>query len=85
MSIIWLVITSAVYIGLRAFQQLNVAGDKWLWIPPTTMLMALVEVYQLNTIIKSGSLLAAIPMAVGGVLGCWFSMWLHRRMRKEKQ
>lgn len=76
--------TSLTFIALRAFQQLNVQHDRYLWVPPTTACMAVVEVLTVTSIIKSGSLYAAIPMALGGVLGCWFSMWLHRRMRKGK-
>lgn len=79
-----LFVTSLTFIALRAFQQLNVQHDRYMWVPPTTACMAVVEVLTVTSIIKSGSLYAAIPMALGGVLGCWFSMWLHRRMRKEK-
>lgn len=81
MSYLILFGTSLLYIALRAFQQLNVQHSRYLWVPPVTVLMALTEVLSITTIIKTGSLLAAIPMAVGGVLGCWFSMWLHKRLR----
>lgn len=77
-----LFITSMTFIALRAFQQLNVQHDRYLWVPPVTMMMAVVEVLTITNVVKSGSLWAAAPMALGGVLGCWFSMWLHKRMRK---
>lgn len=76
--------TSLIYIGLRAFQQQNVTHERYWWVPPTTMLMAVCEVAQLTTIIKQQTYAAAVPMALGGVLGCWLSMWLHRRMRRGK-
>lgn len=76
--------TSLAFIALRAFQQLNVQHDRYLWVPPTTALMALCEVASITTIVKHPTLWMALPMACGGVLGCWFSMWLHRRMRKER-
>ena len=72
------------FIALRAFQQLNVQHDRYLWVPPVTMLMAVCEVLAITAIVKAGSVYAAIPMTFGGVLGCWFSMWLHKRMRKGK-
>ena len=78
-----LFLTSLTFIALRAFQQLNVQHDRYLWVPPTTALMAVVEVLAITTIAKDGTLLAAVPMAAGGVIGCWFSMWLHKRMRNR--
>lgn len=85
MMYITLFFTSILFIALRAFQQLNVQHDRYLWVPPCTALMATVEVLSITTIVKSGTLMAAIPLACGGVLGCWFSMWLHKRLRKAKQ
>lgn len=82
MHYVILFFTSLSFIALRAFQQLNVQHDRYLWVPPTTALMAVCEVASITTIIKQPTLLSAIPMAMGGVLGCWFSMWLHKRMRK---
>ena len=79
-----LFLTSLAFIALRAFQQLNVQHDRYLWVPPTTMLMAITEVLTITTVAEHGTLRAAIPMALGGILGCWFSMWLHRRIRRAQ-
>lgn len=76
--------TSLLFIALRAFQQLNVQHDRYMWVPPTTFLMAVTEVLTITTVVKSGTLMAAIPMACGGVLGCWFSMWLHKYIRTHR-
>lgn len=84
MMYITLFFTSLTFIALRAFQQLNVQHDRYWWVPPTTACMAVVEVLTIHNITKTDTLWPALPMALGGVLGCWFSMWLHRRMRKEK-
>lgn len=73
--------TSCIFIALRAFQQLNVQHDRYLWVPPTTVGMALCEVTTVIGVVKNGTLWSAVPMAIGGVLGCWFAMWLHKRMR----
>jgi uncharacterized membrane protein YfcA len=83
MSYLVLFVTSLVFIALRAFQQLNVQHDRYLWVPPTTLGMALCEVTSIATIVKIGSWHAALPMAVGGVLGCWAAMYAHRRLRNE--
>ena len=85
MMYVTLFFTSLLFIALRAFQQLNVQHDRYLWVPPVTMMMAVVEVLSITTIVKAGTLYAAVPIAFGGVLGAWFSMWLHKRLRKEKQ
>ena len=84
MMYITLFFTSLTFIALRAFQQLNVQHDRYLWIPPTTACMSIMEVLTITTVVKSGTLYAAAPMALGGVLGCWFSMWLHRYMRAKR-
>lgn len=73
--------SSLVFIAMRAFQQLNVQHDRYMWVPPVTAMMALAEVLTITSIIKVSSLWAAVPLTLGGVLGCWFSMWLHKRMR----
>lgn len=81
---ITLFLTSLLYIALRAFQQLNVQHDRYMWVPPVTAMMAIVEVLSITSIVKSGSLYAAVPMFFGGVLGCWFSMGFHKWLRKQR-
>lgn len=80
-----LFVTSMVYIAMRAFQQLNVQHDRYLWVPPVTALMAVCEVFTVTSIVKASSLFAAIPLTAGGVLGCWFSMWLHKYLREKRK
>lgn len=78
-----LFLSSLVFIAMRSFQQLNVQHDRYLWVPPVTAMMAVCEVLTVTAIIKASSLYAAIPLTFGGVLGCWFSMWLHKKMRER--
>lgn len=84
MMYVTLFITSLIFVGLRSFQQLNVAHDRFWWVPPTSACMAVVEVLTVTTIMKSGSLWAAIPMGIGAAIGCIISMLIHRRMRNGK-
>lgn len=79
-----LFITSLIFVGLRSFQQLNVQWDRFMWVPPTSACMAVVEVLTVTTIVKAGSLWAAIPMGMGAAIGCILSMLIHRRMRRGK-
>lgn len=80
---ILLLFTTFAFIALRAFQQLNVQHDRFWWIPPTTALMAVCEVISITSIIKAGSMWAVLPLAVGGTLGCWFAMSLHKYLRRK--
>lgn len=77
-------ITAVAFIALRAFQQLNVQHDRYLWVPPTTTAMAVCEVINITSIVKANSLAVVIPLALGGTLGCWFAMWLHRYLRSKQ-
>lgn len=81
MTYLILFLTSLAFIALRALQQLNVQHDRYMWVPPVTVLMAVCEVLSITTLVKHGELTAAIPLAAGGILGCWFAMWFHKRMR----
>ena len=40
MTYIALFFSSLVFIAMRAFQQLNVQHDRYLWVPPVTAMMA---------------------------------------------
>lgn len=78
-----LYLNTFLFIALRAFQQLNVSHDRYLWIPPVSMAMAVCEIVTITKVVALGSYWAAIPMGVGGFTGSWFAMWLHKRLRKE--
>lgn len=77
-------LSALAFIALRAFQQLNVQHDRYWWVPPTTSCMAVCEVVNITSIVKAGSMTVVIPLAIGGTLGCWFAMWLHRYLRSKK-
>ena len=79
-----LALTSFFYIGLRAFQQLNVTHGRYLWVPPATASMAVMEILSVVTLVKSDSLWAAVPMTLGGVLGCWLAMYANSRIKERK-
>ena len=83
MMYVALFFSSLVSVAMRAFQQLNVQHGRYMWVPPVTVLMSVCEVLTVTAIIKASSLYAAIPLTFGGVLGCWFSMWMHKRMRER--
>lgn len=80
-----LFVSAMAFIALRSFQQLNVQHSRYSWVPPVTLAMALCEVTTVSGIVKASSLWAAVPLAAGGVLGCWFGMWLHSKLREARR
>ena len=72
-------------IALKAFQQLNVMNYKYRWIPPTSMCMAVFEVFIIAMIARTQDswYLIIIPVGIGGCLGCMFSMWVHKRLMSK--
>lgn len=81
-------LASFVFIGAKAFQQLNVVHDYKLMVPPATFVMAVCEVVIVHNIAVqtySGStwgLVATVTaMTIGSASGAITSMTLHKRMR----
>lgn len=78
-----LALVSFVFVALRAVQQLNVVHDRWAWVIPTSAIMAMCEMSQLQNAIKSGWW-SWVPLWLGGSTGCLLAMWAHRRARSGK-
>lgn len=68
------------FIALKAFQQLNVVHNAYLWVIPTSMLMASAEVYVVWNMAHYGMGWVVFWIGLGSGLGAVFSMWLHKRM-----
>lgn len=81
----WLLafLISFVFVSAKAFQQLSVQHDRYLWIPPVSLVMALMEVCGIWLVVKSDSFLIFLPLGLGGASGCWLAMYLHRRLRND--
>jgi hypothetical protein len=72
---------SFAFIFLKAFQQRNVAFDHHAWIVPTSMLMALVEVYVIaNVAAKGFSIALVLAIGIGSGLGALSAAVTHKRM-----
>jgi hypothetical protein len=75
-----------VFIGLKAFQQLNVVHGERTWVFLTSNLMAFSEVFLVASYARNGAALPVIvAVGVSGGLGCIFSMWLRTRLFKPTQ
>jgi hypothetical protein len=74
-------LASFVFIGLKAFQQLNVVHHQIKMVPLTSSLMAVMEVTVVLGTVKHG-FWSCIPMAIGGSTGCILAMMIHKHFRK---
>ncbi len=72
---------SFLYVGLKAFQQLNVVHDERLLVVPISLLMATCEVFIVSQIVVNGFGWIVLWIGLGAGLGALFSMSLHKRMR----
>lgn len=80
-------ISSFVFVGLKAMQQRNVAHDNYWWIMPVSMSMAVVEVFIVAYVARTGwHWLLVTAVGAGSGLGCLAAMWFHKRfvMRRTK-
>ena len=77
-------LSSFVFIFLKAFQQLNVVHDQKFLVVPTSMLMALTEVYVITSAAHNGWGWIVLPIGLGSGLGCLASMYVNRWVRDKK-
>lgn len=73
-------VAAFVFIFLKAFQQLNVVHKQYLWILPTSMLMAVCEVYVIVATASNGWGWIVLVIGLGSGLGALTSMWVHGRI-----
>ena len=72
------------YVALRAFQQLNVTGHKYIWIVPTSYGMAMLDIFCVYTVAHEGlGWQLVLTNGTASVFGCFFSMWFHKRFIKQ--
>lgn len=84
LTLLTVFLANFVFIFLRAFQQQNVIHAKYGWVMPTSMFMALCEVFVIAQVAINGFTLPIVAaVAAGGGSGCMVSMWAHRRLHKK--
>lgn len=71
---------SFVFIFLKAFQQLNVVHKQYLWVLPTSLFMAVCEVYVIVATAKNGWGWIVLVIGLGSGLGAISSMYVHERL-----
>ena len=78
-------ITSYIYVGLKSLQQLNVVHQKYLWILPVSMMMAVCEVYVVASVAKNGWGWIVLSVGAGGGIGSITATWLHAKYLKGEK
>lgn len=74
------------FVALKAFQQLNVVHDQYWLVVPTSVLMAVCEVYVVANIASLGwHVPLVLSVGTGSGLGCVASMFLHKRLTRRGQ
>jgi hypothetical protein len=70
-------LSSFFFVGLKSTQQLNVQHKQYVWILPTSLLMATCEVYVVASVAKNGWGWLVVAIGLGAGLGAIAATWLH--------
>ena len=73
---------TAIYVFLRALQQLHVVNGLYWRVFPTSLLMGLVDVGLILLIVKANTLWLGVVNGIGGATGCVCAMYLHNKLSK---
>ena len=73
-------VNSFIFIFLKAFQQLNVTKGHYMWVLPTSMMMAVVEVWLVAKMAELGWGWIIFPVGFGAGMGAMASMWVHDKV-----
>lgn len=77
---------SFIFVFLKAWQQRNVAFDHYLWIVPTSLMMATAEVYVIANIAREGyGLPLVLLVGLGSGFGALLSAILHKKTLGKKK
>lgn len=75
-------LASFAFIGLKSWQQLNVVKRAYPWIVPTSMAMAVCEVYVIANVASLGMGWLVFWVGLGSGLGSLTATWVHWRFFK---
>jgi len=78
-------LASAGYVSFRSMQVINITNNQWWMILPTSLCIALCEVYVIHMIATSDldKVWLVLSTGTGGAIGCFVAMWVSRIFKKE--
>lgn len=71
---------TGLYVFCRALQQLHVVHRNYWRVLPTSLAMGVGDVALVLIMVKADTLTIGLANGVGGAVGCYAAMWLHRKM-----
>ena len=80
MTFIAAFIAAFVFVFLKSWQQQNVVYQKYLWILPTSMAMALCEGYVVWQLASAFKPVLIFTIGLGSGLGCMAATYLHTKL-----
>ena len=75
-------VAAFVFVFLKSWQQQNVTFQKYLWIMPTSMAMALCEGYVVWRLAAAFKPVLILTIGLGSGLGCMCATYLHHKFLK---
>ena len=74
-------LASGGFVTFRAMQTINITKSQYWWILPTSLCIALCEVYVIQMISASTlpKIVLVLSTGTGGALGCYLAMWIMRK------
>lgn len=75
---------SCCFVALKSTQQLNVQHRAYIWIIPTSLLMASTEVYVMATVARTGYGWLVVAIGLGAGLGAVAATYLHNRFIQKR-
>ena len=86
MEILYAGLAMFAFVFLKAWQQRNVAFDHYWPVLPTSLLMALTEVYVISIIVRVGyDIPIVLAIGTGAGLGALLAMVLHKHIFRRKE
>lgn len=72
------------YVGLRAFQQLNVVHRNYKLVIPTSIFMSVGDVAMILIVVKADTLWLGVSNGIAGGLGCIAAMYISHKVWGKK-
>lgn len=76
-------LASMISVFLKTYQTINVQKKMYYFIPPISLMMAVIEVYTVAVQAKHGLSLIVLAFGLGAGCGSVIAVFLHDRLSKE--
>ena len=76
-------LASLVSVFLKTFQQNSVTKKMYIWIPPVSLMMVLLETYTVAIMAKHGISWLVLAFGLGGGIGSCIGVWVHAHLTND--